>query len=301
MFVVITGTASDPVYTAYTGIANVPTIKGGSSKSVTYAYYTKTSGMITFAVIDARNAAEVTTSSKDVIFVLGNATAKQTIDSNSDYYTFNAVINGEITTIKVATSQAALITALKAGSHLYTTANYDTYGVATSLTADSTVQSMATGTHKTSSGAVGIGYASNTYYTYSSTVKVFKVNTDGDLEASSTAAIRDDINDQVFYTYKDGEVTNIFIVPVGGDAAATLSASTLSVAPNATGTITVSGLATGASVTGVSSSDTSIATVSYSSGTVTVTGVKAGTATVTVTVTGANASTASYTCAVTVA
>lgn len=49
----------------------------------------------------------MTGSTKDLIYIVGDKSAAHTVDSDSDYYTFNAVINGKADTVKVdATADA---------------------------------------------------------------------------------------------------------------------------------------------------------------------------------------------------
>ena len=102
VFIVKTMSGSDEVYKAYTGIANVPSITADGTHKVTAHYYIKSGSIVTMMYIDATNAKSVSTSSKDVTFLAGKSISGLITNADNDqYYTYNAVVNGEITTVMV--------------------------------------------------------------------------------------------------------------------------------------------------------------------------------------------------------
>ena len=94
---------SDTVYTSYTGIANVPTITAGSTAAKVNAYV-KSGSAATVVYIDATAATtSVESSTKDVVFVKGSSTTGASYDTKKGtFYTYDAIVNGEITTIDSA-------------------------------------------------------------------------------------------------------------------------------------------------------------------------------------------------------
>ena len=208
-------------YTSYTGFANVPTITV-SSTGVSMAIYAKTvnsatpkTGVATVVYIDASQNATSTSSSKDVVFVKGSNVGSSYDSTKGTYYTYDAIINGEITTIDTVTQTTV--------DTLYTTVSYDKNNVATlsngvkdgSATVGNTVNGAkwdgSNGTKAESNGVIGI---LGSYYTYADNCTVFYKDTDGNLSASSVSAITDDSNDKVFVKFVDSEISCIVIVEV---------------------------------------------------------------------------------------
>lgn len=201
-FVVVTGTAASPVYTAYTGYAAIPAITltapGGG---LTNAYgYATSGGFAKFVYIDARNAT-VTTDSTSVVYIYGDDDVAMTTDSDGSYYVYNAIIDDQITTIKVASANASAfgtgtVNLVGGASALVTDIQYNSKGFATTGTA----ASAATGTVKVANETVGFGIGSAAaFYGYTSDVKVFYVDKDGNISPSSIGAIQTDTTDTVKY------------------------------------------------------------------------------------------------------
>ena len=213
-------------YTSYTGFANVPTIT--VSAAVPMAIYAKTvsgsptkTGVATVVYIDASQNATSTSSSKDVVFVKGSSVGASYDATKGTYYTYTAVVNGELTTIDTVTQTTA--------DTLYSTVSYDKNNVATlsngvnasdkdygtqptvngALYSDGTTYKV--GTKAESNGVIGV---LGGYYTYAKDCTVFYKDTDGNITASSVSAITDDSNDIVFVKFVDSEITSIVIVQV---------------------------------------------------------------------------------------
>ena len=213
-------------YTAYTGFANVPTITVTSA--VPMAIYAKTvsgtptkTGVATVVYIDASQHATSTSSSKDVVFVKGSNVGASYDATKGTYYTYTAIVNGQLTTIDTVTQTQA--------DTLYSTVSYDKNNVATlsngvnssdkdygtqptvngALYSDGTTYKV--GTKAESNGVIGV---LGGYYTYAKDCTVFYKDTDGNITASSVSAITDDSNDIVFVKFVDSEITSIVIVQV---------------------------------------------------------------------------------------
>ena len=78
------------------GAANTSSSKDAAS-ATGVAYYVKDGVAKVVVITDA----EVSGSSNDVIFVVGNPTAKLNKSGSTEYYIYDAVVNGEVTSIKV--------------------------------------------------------------------------------------------------------------------------------------------------------------------------------------------------------
>ena len=232
-------------YSTYTGIANVPTIKVGTTNTyVTQFAKTVTgtspaSGAATVVYIDASGTgASIDNNSKDVVFVKGSSVGTSYTPDEGSYYEYTAIVNGEITKIKV--DAASRTTA----NTLYNTVSYNSKGIATlsngvgagpnpaaddtyGNTTDGLLYSDGTtnklGTDTESNGTIGLF---GSYYAYADDVQVFYIDTDGNISAWSIGSIAEDANDKVWAKFVDGEVTTIVIEDVddgagGGSSSAT--------------------------------------------------------------------------------
>ena len=201
-------------YTAYTGFANVPTITI-SKTGIPMAIYAKTTGVATLVYIDASKDATSTSFSKDVVFVKGSNVGASYDATKGTYYTYTAVVNGELTNIDTVTQTTK--------DALYTTVSYDKNNVATlsngvcdgTATVGNTVNGAKwDGTNGTKAEANGVIGVLGGYYTYAKDCTVFYKDTDGNITASSVSAITDNSNDIVFVKFVDSEITSIVIVQV---------------------------------------------------------------------------------------
>ena len=190
-------------YSAYTGIKNVPTVTTKSSSvSMKVNSYAKSGAVAaTLVYVDASSDANVTTA--DTLFILGKSSTKVTEDEKiGSYYTYNAIINGEITKINSATQLTSY--------ELYNAVSYDSNNVATVGTALTT---KGTGTIAKANDVIGLA---GKYYNYTDTCKVFYINSDGDIIPTSVNAIATDANDNVWFKLVNSEITYIFIQEVAG-------------------------------------------------------------------------------------
>ena len=222
IFLVKTSTNDGPVYTVYTGIKAVPTITSPAGATYNVSYYAKTAGVATLVYIDATAAnTSIVTGSSDVVFVKYDATVKMTDNSiKGKFYTYDAVVNGQITTIDVAAKADG--TSPITHSAMFTTMSTDVNGVVTlgsELTtanpASNTNGGTGIGTVKAENGTIGLGTG---FYAYADNCQVFYVDTNGNISQSSVAGIATDKTDDVDFKITDGEVTTIVITQVNSPA-----------------------------------------------------------------------------------
>jgi hypothetical protein len=125
-----------------------------------------------------------------------------------NYYTYDAVVNGTIQKLNVAavaSTNAVPVTE----SGVYTDITYDANKIATLGVAAATT---GVGTVKAANNVIGLGAK---YYGYASDCKVFTVDANGALAASTIAGITTDKTDNVFFTQNtSGDVNYIYVVPV---------------------------------------------------------------------------------------
>ena len=200
-------------YSAYTGIKNVPTVTTKSSSvSMKVNSYAKSGAVAaTLVYVDASSDANVTTA--DTLFILGKSSVKVTEDEKiGSYYTYDAIINGEVTKINSATRLTSF--------ELYNAVSYDSNNVATVGTALGT---KGTGTIAKANDVIGLA---GNYYNYTDTCKVFYINVDGDIIPTSVNAISTDANDNVWFKLVNSEITYIFIQEVAGVQTPALSSDT---------------------------------------------------------------------------
>ena len=208
--------------TAYTGINNAPTITAKNSSvtdGVDVSYYCRNNGIATvmFIAVDTTKY-NVTSGNQDILFFSPESASKKTEDKDDVYYTYNAVVDGKITEVKVAADVTINGTtgngyfSYKNGSKLvYTGASY-TDGVITDLTIEGTAKTV-TGTKKLDGDyniQLGLG-ASAGNYVVSSDVKVYFLDDDGVITEGNIKSVRNSDTDIATFTVKDGQVTNLFI------------------------------------------------------------------------------------------
>ena len=280
---------SDTVYTSYTGIANVPTITAGSTAAKVNAYV-KSGSAATVVYIDATAATtSVESSTKDVVFVKGSSTTGASYDTKKGtFYTYDAIVNGEITTI----DSADKITSYA----LYTSMATDENGVV-KLSADGSVFS-GTGTDKAANDAIGLNGA---YYSYSKDCQVFYIDSEGTISTSSIGGISKDETDGVWFKVTDGDVTTIVIKEAVSAAKTVISAAVKgnNIAVNPAATVdntakTIKFTVTGTAGNGDSVEITPTVSAGASASAVTLTYNGTAWSTATVTVTAENGTTADY-------
>ncbi len=208
VFLVVTGTAAKPVYTAYTGIANVPSITISGAESNVYAYANGDDTVADIIYVDARNADSISSDATEVVYIVGDSKSPEIKDADGEYYVYDAVIDGQITTIKVDDGLAETAGGLTSGTNLvFKSVNYNDKGIVVSY-GDAGVS--GTGTQKEVNGTIGLD---GKWYTYTDSCDVFYVEQDTEnITVSSIGAIGNDTTDGVKYvTNSTGEVVAIFV------------------------------------------------------------------------------------------
>ena len=99
-------TTSDD-WTVYTGIKNAPSIEADavaddSAEQIGVYYYCKSGKMVTVMFLIPEAGVEIVDDSKNAIYLSGESVGNLIHDSNGDYYEFEAIVDGDITTVKVA-------------------------------------------------------------------------------------------------------------------------------------------------------------------------------------------------------
>lgn len=291
VFLVQTKSGDDTTYTAYTGIANVPTIKAGKN-AVKVSAYVKSGTAATVVYIDATaTTTNIESSTKNVVFVLGDSSVGASYDSvKGTYYRYNAIVNGEITTIDSLNQITA--------KGMYTTIAKDSNDVVTLSGNDGVT--AGTGTDKEANGAIGLN---SKYYSYDKNCQVFYIDSDDNISTSSIGGIAKDETDNVWFKVTDGDVTTIVIADAVSSANTVTSATVVGSKTGLTATAAVSGNTITVSVTGTpAANDTLVVTPTVAAGAsasaVTLTYNGTAWSTATITVTAENGTTAGYTVSV---
>ena len=194
-------------WSVYTGISNVPTYKivATALAGADYTMLLRSTGRVSvFWLRDGTAAPETSTTT---IFLANNTgtapvvTVESTPAGPVSYREYNAVLNGEITKIKVdSTSVSPTSSTL-----------YDTISWAGEIASIENVigEPPGVGTGRLTDGTIGLG---GLWFTYTTNCAVFYVNSDGGITSSSVGAIATDLNDDVIYTLNSsGQVTSIYI------------------------------------------------------------------------------------------
>ena len=251
------GTYDIDDFTAYTGIKNAPTVKAlnASGKNVDAYWYCKSNSMVTVMFVMPQNNAEVEDNSSNNLFIANGSASNLIHDNDGDYFTFDAVVDGELKTVKVAedatingnsTLTSAQVKDKAAG--LFKSYSTNNKGIITRLTAyndyngtdkegflqgvgidktskEYTVTLNTAGKRTPASGVVDSKYK-NEIITVDKDAKIFYVNTDDEISVSSYNAIAKDENDVVYAVIKDYMVKTLVIYEKDGNtdpAAPTLS------------------------------------------------------------------------------
>ena len=219
-------------YDTYTGIKNAPTIKGtwtAAEKSpagshAVEAAYVKSGNLVTFMFIDATGA-YTTNGKKDITFLAGQSVSKATYDVDGNvWYSYNAVVDGEITTVKV--KGGTNVTNGSDGGYTKTNVvgtnfKYNNKNLVTGVTLPSsgtlnsyTVYTGNDGVYKLSGAyTIGLG-ASKTRYTVASDAKMFIIDSDGVI--TKVADVKDITTDTsaeyiALFDSADGDIDYLFV------------------------------------------------------------------------------------------
>ena len=243
-------------YTAYTGIKNAPSITAGTvanKADVDVYYYCKSGKMVTVMFVMTSANTTVEDDSSNNLFIANGSSSNLIHDNDGDYFTFDAVVDGEIKTVKVADDAtingvsgltSAQVKAQADG--LFKSYAVNSKGIITRLTkyadfADTASEGFlqGVGIDKTSkeytvtlntagelTKADGSKDTTN-YKSYVVTVaddaKIFYVNDDDKVSVSSYSALAQDSNDLVYAVIKDYVVKTLVVYEKAGSTTTTPS------------------------------------------------------------------------------
>ena len=247
VFVVAEKDGTGTNYTAYTGIKNAPTIVAndsvdangdpdGTDVDVEMFYYVRGNNLLAFAFIDATNAT-VTDGSNSVVFLAAKeSVSKKILDSDGkEYYTYNAVVGGEITTVKLLASQVGGYMVGKEGddskNYVFQNPSYNNKNMIKDSTQISddyvagnryTLKENYTAGIWKLSGKYTIGLNSTTTasasvrYTVATDAKIYRIDTDGVISQITIDDIYSDTNDRItaLMDNQDGDLAYLFIQEV---------------------------------------------------------------------------------------
>ena len=241
---VVADAGSTDDFTAYVGIKSAPSINttgatGKDDKASTYAYC-KSGKMITVMFVFPGKDVEINDATSNALFVANGSVSNLIHDNDGDYFTFSAVVDGELKTVKVAqdvkvdgvkqtekqikknfgglfksyTTDKGIITSVK---------TYEDYDKNQDVENESAVNGTVSGIDKVSKEyTVKLGLQKNGEYKYTVTVdkdaKIFYVNTDDEISVSSYSAIAKDDNDVVYAVVKDYMVKTLIVYEQDGNA-----------------------------------------------------------------------------------
>ena len=181
-------------YTAYTGIANVPTLN--QDTNLTWKYVVGSDGFIDVVFVTKYAKVNATSDTK-YLYVLGTTfTTVYDADGAADYYTFSAIVDGKKTDVKAAVNSMDATTGLGSGAavtakKLYTLTYTDGKIAANAMAAATAGDSFKLGTKidDFKSGTVEIG---DVAYTVADNCKVYVINAAADeVEVTELAAIEE--------------------------------------------------------------------------------------------------------------
>ncbi len=204
-------------YTVYTGIKNAPTIKAESGKEVEAFAYCKSGKMATVMFIFVQDGSIIEDGTQNGLFLAKNSVSNLIHDKDGDYYEYQAVVNGEVQTVKVDESLGKNL------NGLYKSYSTDKYGIITKV---NTYASYTNGKSEEYLEGTGLDKVSDDYtvtldtedknetITVADEAKIFYVDEDGNVETSSYRSIAKDTNDKVYAVVKDYLVQTLVIEEV---------------------------------------------------------------------------------------
>ena len=219
-------------WTAYTGIKNAPTVKSAYGTPASYAdvdvyYYCKSGSMVTVMFIIPSQNATVIDGSKTSLYLSQKSGSDLIHDTDGDYFTYNAVVDGKIETVKVDVDAKCGSTTADKLDGLYSDYTVSSKGYITGLTQYGTYDGTSSAKAALNS-VTGIDKTSKEYtvivggktITCADDMKVFYVDKNGNITESSYAAIYPDTNDLVYAVVDKYLVKTLVIFEVEDKGAA---------------------------------------------------------------------------------
>ena len=202
VYVIRSGNAGDYTYTAYTGVKNVPDVKDAKGTKLTI------DGSLKLVYV---TSGSVSTSDGSYIYVTKTGAISGKDGDGNEFYTFNAVVDGKITTVDVL--KGAYEKVLN-GETLFSAASYNKDRQVVSLTEETDSDKYVSGKKlgKNENETIVLG---STKYSYTDTVAVFVIDKDGKITESNLASVAEDNNDTFVATRNDkNQITALYVVEV---------------------------------------------------------------------------------------
>ncbi|PWM52045.1 MAG: hypothetical protein DBX60_05640, partial [Bacillota bacterium] len=236
-------------WTAYTGIKSVPSVTTDTDidERADVYYYCKSS-MVTVMFILPKTGVDIDDDTKNTVFLAGESVSNLIHDKDGDYYEYNAVVNGDVTTVKVDWNvelDDTDLTSTKAGelNGLFKSYSVDKDGVITRLTTygykretySKNAEKGYVGSNNDfdsdgnpTSSAIGIDRPSKNYtvilntkagvdawtITVDEDAAIYYVDKDGEITVSSYNALAEDTNDAIYAHVSDWMVDTLFVQEV---------------------------------------------------------------------------------------
>ena len=123
---VVADAGSNEDFTAYTGIKNAPTIAAGKNEGykTDVFFYCKNGKMVTVMFVLPQSKVAIEDDNNKMIFFAKESGSDLEHDKDSNYFEYNAIVDGKITTVKVADKAGAED---KAGYYSHYTVDKDGY------------------------------------------------------------------------------------------------------------------------------------------------------------------------------
>ena len=265
MFVVKNLTGND--YNAYTGIKNAPDVAAkdlsigdagidDAKEQITAYWYCKSGDIVTAMFIVPGSDALVTDKNNDLLFLAGESVSNLIHDKDGDYYEYQAVVKGEVKTVKVdagannnKTYNGVNAWALNG---LFSSYSVDKYGIITSLTTYTTSSSndkfagYGVGTDRNSADytvivkngtdSVITSAANTGTWTVDDKALFFVIDEDGNIETGAYASVTKDDDNRAYFIVNNGAITYMFVEEYDAKSNA---GGTVSITPAGSQTVTV--------------------------------------------------------------
>ena len=196
----------DVDYKVYTGYKAAP-----GFDEATVAAYAKSGKAATLVVVSVDDG-KLSSDTSKLTFVAAQEDMDLINDGDNTYYEFQAVVDGKITTLKVA-YDATNLPALTDGVFVFEKMSYNSDDVVDEVTVATEDFTKVTTSGKTSNEVVDLGGST---YAYTDDVKVFFVDGD-EITEGSVKDIREDNNGSknpyanIYFTLDDGDVNMIVL------------------------------------------------------------------------------------------
>ena len=192
---------------SYTGTKNTPSVNDGTAKEDAQAYiYCKSGNMVTVMFVVPNSNSIVNDDNDQLLFVAGGSVSDLIHNRVGDYYTYNAVLDGQVTTIKVDAS-------VEGASTL--NGFYDKHTMDGQLIDSISAKGsyVGTGIAKTSEDyTITITGGTNAdTWTVDEDAEIYVIDEDHEITAISYGQIKRDNDDTIYYNVTNGMVDYLVI------------------------------------------------------------------------------------------